>query len=114
MRWTYGLMLAAILAMPVSAQEIDAKTDQALWCATALTMLDQMGAYPVEAENVVAVTRIWYRKAFNGLDRLGVSDDEIDVVSQSYIDELGMQLPDYLISSDEDALRLNIHACFEP
>ncbi|MBE7732404.1 hypothetical protein [Devosia faecipullorum] len=114
MRWAYGLMLAAMLAMPVSGEEIDAETDQALWCATALTMLDQMGAYPPEADNVVAVTRIWYRKGLSGLDRLGVGEDEIDAISQSYIDELGMQLPDYLISSDEEALRLNIHACFEP
>lgn len=114
MAWRYGVLLAAMLALPAFAQEIDAETDRALWCATALTMLDQMGAYPPEAANVVAVTRIWYRRAFNGFDRLGLGDAEADVVSQSYIDELGLQLPDYLVSSDEDALRLDIHACFEP
>lgn len=113
MRGIYGIMLAAMLTLPVWAQELDAETDQALWCATALTMIDQMGVYPPEADNVVAVTRIWYRKGFNGLDRLGASEAEIEAISQSYIDELRMQLPDYLVSSDEEALRLDIRACFE-
>ena len=114
MGWRYGLMLAALMAMPVCAQEIDAETDEALWCATALTMLDNMGAYPPEAANATAVARLWYRKAFNGFDRLGLGDAEAEAIGQSYAEELAMQLPDYLVSSDEDALRLDIHACFEP
>ncbi len=112
-KWVIGVFVAALVA-PVSAQEISAEGDQALWCATALTMIDQMGAYPPEAADVVAVTRVWYRKAFAAFDAAGLDDAEADMLTQSYIDELGMQLPDYLISGDPDALRLDINACFEP
>lgn len=108
------LAVSLLAVMPTLAQEISAEADKAMWCATAITLLDTMGAYPPEAENAVALARIWSRRAVNAFDAAGFSDEEIDVLADSYLDELSMQLPDYLISSDEDALRLNIHACFEP
>jgi hypothetical protein len=110
--WMSALLLP-LLAFPALAQDISPEADKALWCATALSMLDSMGAYPVEAPDVIAVTRTWYRRAFTAFDSAGLSDAEVDSLSTSYIEELSMQLPDYLVSSDEDALRLNIHSCFE-
>lgn len=111
-RLTIALAATAMLS-PVSAQQLSAETDQAMWCATAITLLDAMGVYPDSAPDAIALSRLWLQPAFREFDRLGLSEDAVAALVSSYNDELSMQLPNYLVSSDPDALRLDINACIE-
>lgn len=108
------LAASVFLAAPVVAQEISETADQAMWCASAIDLLDTLGVYPAEAVNPVALARQWSRRAFQEFDAAGFSDAEVDMLIESYADEVAMQLPHYLVNSDEDALRHDIHACSEP
>jgi hypothetical protein len=108
------LAASVLLATPVMAQEISEAADQAMWCASAIALLDTLGVYPADAVNPVALSRQWSRRAFQEFDAAGFSDAEVDMLIQSYAEEVAMQVPDYLVSSDEDALRHNIYACSEP
>ncbi len=108
------LAASVLLATPVMAQEVSEKADQAMWCASAINLLDMLGVYPADAVSPVALARQWSRRVFQEFDAAGFSDAEVDMLIQSYADEVAMQVPDYLVSSDEDALRHNIYACSEP
>lgn len=105
-------IILAVLASPAGAQEISPEVDKGLWCATAIYLLDEMGIYPPEADDAQALTDFWGDPAMIELDMDGLSDEAIETVVSSYVDELSMQLPDYLASSDPEALRLDLNACF--
>lgn len=110
--WLASLFVIAAMA-PVAAQEISAEADQAMWCITAIQLLDVLGAYPEEAIEPSLLADIWSLVAFEELGAKGFSDDTVNALFESYADELEMQLPDYLVSGDPDALRHDIGTCLE-
>ncbi len=114
MRGMRLLIVWLFVAMPASAEEISESADQALWCASAIQVLDMLGVYPPEAHSSAALTRRWSRIAFEAFDKAGFTDEYVDALIASYMDEASMQVPDYLVSSDEAALRFDLNTCLEP
>jgi hypothetical protein len=110
--WLASLFVIAAM-VPVAAQEISAEADQAMWCITAIQLLDVLGAYPEEAIEPSLLADIWSLVALEEFGAKGFSDDTVNALFESYSDELEMQLPDYLVSGDPDALRHDIGTCLE-
>lgn len=113
MRYVIMALCVSALATPVWAQDVSAEADHAMWCSSAITVLDKMGAYPPEAPTAVAVARLWHRQAFMEFQTAGLKDEMISALIDSYVSEAYMQLSDYLISSDPDALRFDLNVCLE-
>lgn len=111
-KFLVGLIFALGL-MPASAQEISAEADQAMWCISAIQLLDVLGVYPEEALDADLLADIWSLTAFEEFDAKGLSDESVEALFESYADEVSMQLPDYLVSSDPAALRHDIGVCLE-
>lgn len=110
--WLAGLVLFAAMA-PVAAQELSPEADEAMWCLTAVNLLDVLGAYSGDGTQIDLLRDVWTTVALYELDLDGVTEDEMDGLIESYTAELEMQLPDYLVTSDPSALRHDIDVCLD-
>ncbi len=110
------LLVAAICAAlltPAAAQELSPDADLAMWCISAIQVLEVLGVYPPEAIDPALRADIWSLVAFEEFDAKGLSGESVEALFESYAEELSMQLPDYLVSSDPAALRHDVGVCLE-
>lgn len=118
------VLAASILAAPAlalfltSAAAAEVPTlsqtaDRSMWCATALARLEWKGAVnPDDRPRLnAAIDRhrdvVLAETQANAVDEAG-----LNLLIESYADEVIMQVDDYLVNRSKDALRIDIDTCY--
>ncbi len=107
-----GFVLAGI--GQAQAQKFGEDADFSMWCIAAMDVMEEKGLLPdVITDAVLDSAYDRHEKIVDAdIAKLGMSDDTLAMMRRSYLDEAGMQIPDWAMSRDAAALRYDLDRCF--